>query len=140
MKCLFCAIAAKEIASEVIYEDEKNLAFLDIHPRSPGHIMVIPKKHAEDIMGLSKSDLAPLFLAVQKVTAKIKDRLKPDGFTIGINQGKASGQAVDHIHVHIIPRFSDDEGGSIHSVVDNPPKESIKEIARKITGDISSKL
>ncbi|MBI2591597.1 MAG: HIT family protein, partial [Candidatus Brennerbacteria bacterium] len=58
--------------------------------------------------------------------------LKPDGFTIGINHGEASGQAVDHLHIHIIPRWKNDGGGSIHGVVNNPPKESLEEIKKKI--------
>ena len=58
--------------------------------------------------------------------------LKPDGFTLGINQGKVSGQEVDHLHVHIAPRFLGDGGGSFQKVVNNKPKESIKEIAEKL--------
>ena len=132
MECLFCKIINKEIKTEIVYEDDDTLAFLDIHPRAPGHIMVIPKKHAENILDLPDDKIEPVFRAVKKVTEMINKTLSPDGFTIGINHGKVSGQAIDHLHVHIIPRWKNDHGDSIHSVVNNPPKESIKDIADKI--------
>lgn len=131
--CLFCKIAQKQIPAEIVYEDDKTLAFLDIRPKAPGHTMVIPKIHAENIIDLPESEVEPLFRSVKLVTEKINRALTPRGFTIGINHGKVSGQAIDHIHVHIIPRFEADGGTSIHGVVDNPPKESAEEIARKIT-------
>ena len=134
MECLFCSIAKKEIPAEVIYEDAANMAFLDIHPKAPGHTMVIPKVHVENILELKRPDIGPLFGAVKEVTAKLNRVFGPAGFSIGINHGKAGGQVVDHLHVHVIPRFSNDGGGSIHSVVENPPKESIKKIAQKIRG------
>lgn len=130
--CLFCKITSKEIPSEVIYEDDSAFAILDIHPIAPGHTMVLSKKHRETILDLNDDELAPIFSAVRNVTKLLQEVFAPDGFTIGINQGKASGQTIDHLHVHIIPRFRNDGGGSIHSVVDNQPKETIREIAERI--------
>ncbi|OGM90646.1 hypothetical protein A3A20_00880 [Candidatus Wolfebacteria bacterium RIFCSPLOWO2_01_FULL_45_19] len=132
MDCLFCKISRREISAEIIYEDNDTMAFLDINPRAPGHTVVIPKQHAENILELTAGAVEPLFLTVKKVTAMLKKAFEPDGFTIGINHGKASGQAVDHLHVHIFSRWRDDGGGSVHSVVDNPPKESLEEIALKL--------
>jgi len=132
MDCLFCKIAKKEIGAEIVYEDADTLAFLDVRPRAPGHCMVIPKVHAENILDLFDDKVEPTFLTVKKVTAKLLKALNPQGFTIGINHGSVSGQVIDHLHIHIIPRFENDGGRSIHSVVDNPPKESLKEIADKI--------
>ncbi|MBI2025110.1 MAG: HIT family protein [Candidatus Harrisonbacteria bacterium] len=130
--CLFCKIGRKEIASEVIYEDDFTLAFLDVHPKAPGHTMVIPKNHSENLLDLEDNLAAPVLLTVKKVTGILAKAFKPDGFTIGINHGRAGGQVVDHLHIHVIPRFSGDGGKSIHSVVDNPPKEPLKDIAEKI--------
>lgn len=130
--CLFCRIAGKEIGANVIYEDENSMAFLDIHPRAPGHAMVIPKAHRETILDMPEEELGPLFTAVKKTASALSRTLKPDGFTIGINQGKASGQEVDHLHIHIIPRYLNDKGSSIHSVVDNRSGETVQEIAAKI--------
>lgn len=132
MNCLFCKIANKEIPADVIYEDASATAVLDIHPHSPGHVMVLPKTHAETILDLPGNAIAPVFGAVKNVAALLQAKLKPDGFTIGINHGKVSGQTIDHLHIHIIPRWRGDSGGSIHSVVDNPPKESFGEIRKKI--------
>ena len=132
MDCLFCKIIKKEIPAEIIYEDEKTLAILDINPRSPGHTMVLSKFHSETILDLPEKEIEPLFSAVKKVTELIKKALKTEGFTIGINHGKISGQVVDHLHIHIIPRFKNDGGSSVHSVVNNPPTESLKEIKSQI--------
>ncbi len=132
MECLFCKIIKKEIPAEIIYEDGKTLAILDINPRSPGHTMVLSKSHSETILDLPEKEIEPLFSAVKKVTELIEKSLKPEGFTIGINHGKISGQVIDHLHIHIIPRFKNDGGSSVHSVVNNPPAESLKEIKSQI--------
>lgn len=130
--CLFCKIANKEIPSEIIYEDAHATAMLDINPIAPGHTMVLPKKHAETILDLDDAEIEPLFMAVKRVTALLNNAFHPDGFTIGINHGKWAGQAIDHLHVHVIPRWKTDGGKSIHSVVTNPPTESLTEIRKKI--------
>lgn len=132
MDCVYCKIINRELNSEIIFEDEYSLAVLDIHPLSLGHTIVLPKNHSNNILELLDDQVGPIFLAVKKVIDKLNKTLKPDGFTIGTNQGKASGQVIDHLHVHIIPRWHNDGGGSIHSVVNNPPKESLQEIAAKI--------
>ncbi len=132
MDCLFCKIVNGEIPSEKIYEDEVVFAFLDINPLSSGHTVVIPKAHAENILDLPENQIGPLFLGVRKVTGMLNLSLKPHGFTIGINHGKVSGQVIDHLHIHVIPRFEGDGGGSIHSVVKNPPRESVSAIKEKI--------
>ncbi len=130
--CLFCKIVAKEIPAFVIYEDEETLAFLDIHPRAPGHAMVIPKYHAGKLSDLPHDKIGPLFASVARVAAKIETALALDGLSIGINQGAASGQEVDHVHVHLLPRFSGDGGGSVQSLVNHPPTETIQTILEKI--------
>ena len=132
MDCLFCKIIEGKIASQKIYEDEAVVAFLDIFPRSIGHTVVVPKRHVETILELKENEVGPIFNGVRKVTQLLKDKLNPHGFTIGINHGKVSGQAIDHLHIHIIPRFEGDKGGSIHTVVDNPPKESLEEVKNLI--------
>lgn len=130
--CLFCKIANKEIGAEVVYEAGRNMAFMDIHPRAPGHAIVIPKVHRETILDAKKGELGSLFSAVKKTTELISMALRPDGFTIGINHGKRAGQEIDHLHVHIMPRYSGDKGNSIQSVVDNKSDEPVHEIAERI--------
>ena len=130
--CIFCKFIRKEMETEGVYEDDSVYAFLDNAPRSLGHTLVIPKIHAENILDLKKENVGPFFERVQNVVGMIKKSLSPDGFTLGINHGKWAGQAVDHIHFHIIPRWQGDGGSSIHSVVTNPPKEDLKTIAARI--------
>ncbi len=132
MNCLFCKIINKEIPAEIIYEDEDSLGILDIHPRAPGHTMVLPKNHAATIFDLELSEIGRVFGGVKKTAELLKNAFQPDGFTIGINQGLAAGQTIEHLHIHVIPRYKDDGGGSIHSIVNNPPKESLSEIRDKI--------
>ena len=133
MKCLFCSIIKKEIPSDTVYENESALAVLDVNPLAPGHTMVLSKVHSENILDLPESQVGLLFLAVRNVTGFLKRALAPDGFTIGINHGRAShgegaGPGIDHLHIHIIPRYKGDGGTSIHGVVNNPPKKSLEEI------------
>jgi histidine triad (HIT) family protein len=130
--CLFCKIIAKQIPAEVIYEDDHTLAFLDIRPRSVGHAVVVPREHAPTIVALSDAGLAPLFLAVKHVDQLLSRALMPDGMTIGINQGRASGQEVEHLHVHLMPRWHGDGGSPIQSVVHSAPNGSLETIFKKI--------
>jgi histidine triad (HIT) family protein len=130
--CIFCKIALGEIPSDKIYEDDHTLAFLDIEPRSPGHTLVIPKVHAENISDMKVGEVAPFFEATQRVVDMIKKGLEPDGFTMGMNYGRVAGQEVDHMHFHIMPRWSGDAGNSLQSVVANSPKEDTKTILKKI--------
>lgn len=134
MSCLFCRIGRKEIPVEVVYEDDHTIAFLDIHPRAPGHTMVIPKGHSATLIELPELELKPLFAAVQRVAAMLERGLSAPGLTIGINQGRVSGQEIDHLHVHLLPRFEGDGGGSIQSVVEHPPDEDLAALRKKITG------
>jgi histidine triad (HIT) family protein len=130
--CLFCKIIEKKIPAYIIYEDEHALAFLDITPRAPGHSLVIPKQHAPRIVDLPDPEVGPLFLAVKRVGEMLMKGLAPDGVTIGMNQGRAGGQEVDHLHVHLMPRFHGDNGHAIQAVVNNPPKEDVEDIQKKI--------
>ena len=132
--CIFCKIATKERPAYVIYEDEHAFAFFDITPSAPGHTMVIPKVHAPNFLELPDAEVAPLFAAVKKVAELVVRKLGADGATVGINQGRASGQYVDHLHVHIIPRWKGDGGSAVQSVVNNKPKETPEEIKKKIVG------
>lgn len=130
--CIFCKIGRREITVKAVATNDTAVAFLDINPVAPGHTVVIPKKHAATILDMDDSSIGSLFSLAKEAAAKIKAGLACDGFNIGLNQGKAGGQAVPHVHVHIIPRFNGDNGGSMHSIVRNPPKETIDVIYNKI--------
>lgn len=130
--CIFCKIADGELESEKIYETENVIAFLDINPKAPGHSLVIPKKHGKTLTELEDELIAEVFRVTKEVERLLNLSIKPDAFTVGINEGEASGQEIPHLHVNIIPRFEDDGGVPIQAVVDNPPKEEISNIASKI--------
>ncbi|MCD6455941.1 MAG: HIT family protein [Methanophagales archaeon] len=135
MGCVFCEIVEGGLKAERIYETEGVLAFLDINPRAPGHSLVIPKKHVSLLADLEDELVAELFIATRETLKILKKALNPDGFNIGINEGKAAGQEIPHLHVNVFPRFRGDGGKPVHSVVNNPP-ENISEIADKIRSSL----
>lgn len=108
MDCLFCKIIAKEIPSKIIYEDDSVLSFLDINAVTPGHVLVLPKRHSENIAVADDEDLIALTLAVKKLAPAVCRATSCDGWNLHVNNGNAAGQAIDHTHWHIIPRRKDD--------------------------------
>lgn len=112
MSCIFCAIAAGEIPSFKVYEDDLVLAYLDINPFAKGHTLVIPKAHSEGLLDTDDETLAEVIKRVKKVAKHIKMKLGADGFNILQNNGEAAGQTVKHLHFHIVPRF----GGEIAEI------------------------
>lgn len=128
--CLFCKLVDKEIPALVVYEDRNTIAFMELTPSAPGHVMVILKKHGNNILEYSQADLGKLMASVQMVAKKIEKALHPDSITIGINHKERRG--VPHLHIHLIPRWENDKGGIIQSVVSNTPKDSREKIADKI--------
>lgn len=135
MDCIFCKIVEKKIPARIILESDKSLAFLDAFPVTKGHVLVIPKKHYDKVQQMPPDENSDLFELVQKVTTKI-DKLT-NAELIAIHNGKESGQEIPHMHVHIIPRSTDDGAGAVHSMFRNRPKLSEKEfddILNKING------
>lgn len=108
MNCVFCDIITKKIPSQIVYENDNLLAFLDIKPINPGHTLVVTKEHHADILETPAHILSDLILASQKVGDAVMQAMKADGFNIGVNTKSAAGQAVFHTHFHIIPRFEKD--------------------------------
>jgi len=101
--CLFCKIVAKEIPGEVVYEDEHALAFKDLRPVAPTHVLVVPKKHIAAIHDLTPDDavtIGNVFVAARKVADQLG--LTAQGYRLVVNDGDAAGQSVHHIHVHVL--------------------------------------
>lgn len=131
MDCLFCKIIAGEIPATKIYEDEKTFAFLDINPVNPGHTLIVPKKHSENIFDIEKQDLCAIAETSKKIAQAIKKGLNPDGINIINNNQPAAGQVIFHYHTHIIPRFENDgfkhwHGSSYKEGEGNDVAEKIK--------------
>ena len=114
MDCLFCKIIAGEVPSYKIYEDEKILAFLDINPTSPGHTLIIPKKHYLDIHDLEEELLLHIVKTAKMIAKKYEEKLNCKGFSLCQNNGLA--QEVKHFHMHVIPKYEKEEKLSIEEV------------------------
>jgi histidine triad (HIT) family protein len=106
--CIFCQIVDKKIPSQILFENDTNLAFLDIFPISNGHTIVIPKNHYNNLEDFPSGELTDLFKVVKHLSNKIYEKLKIDGYNILQNNFSAAGQIINHFHVHIIPRRRED--------------------------------
>lgn len=107
--CLFCKIIKGEIPASKIYEDDDFICILDINPVSKGHFLCISKEHFETLEDASDDVLHKILLVIKQLIPKLKEELGIEGFNILQNNHKISGQEVPHLHVHIIPRYSDDD-------------------------------
>lgn len=106
--CIFCKIVSGDIPSFKVYETDETLAFLDIHPVAPGHVLVIPKKHSSNIFDIEASDWGAVAETVRILAIALEKSLSADGINLRMNNREHAGQDVFHPHVHIIPRFKGD--------------------------------
>nr|WP_027870458.1 HIT family protein [[Eubacterium] cellulosolvens] len=109
--CIFCKIAAGEIPSATIYEDEDFRVILDLGPATKGHALILPKQHYADITEMPEELTAKAFVLAKKIVTFMKDALPSDGYNIVQNNGEAAGQTVFHFHIHLIPRYKNDHAG-----------------------------
>ena len=101
--CVFCKIAQKEIPADIVYEDKDIVAFRDLHPIAPVHILVIPKKHIASVADISEEDtmlMGKLVIAAKKIAEDLK--IAKDGYKLLIRVGEHGGQEVEHVHLHLI--------------------------------------
>ena len=132
--CIFCKIAAGEIPSKTLYEDEKFRVILDLGPATRGHALVIPKEHYADLYEIPEETAGEAMKVAKKMAAVMTEKLKADGFNIVQNNGEVSGQSVFHFHIHLIPRYEND-GQKIGWVPGNPSGEELEEIRKTIVGE-----
>jgi len=107
-RCVFCQIIAGELPGQIIDEDDRTLSFMDINPATRGHALVIPRRHARDLLEIDPEDLAATALAAQRLARRIHDRLGADGVNLLNARGSAAWQTVFHFHIHVIPRYTGD--------------------------------
>lgn len=113
--CPFCNIDREMLASSDLC-----LAFYDKYPVNRGHVLVIPRRHVGDYFKLSKAEIEALWLMVREVKALLESEYQPAGYNVGVNVGSAAGQTVDHVHIHVIPRYTgdmDDPTGGVRHVI-----------------------
>jgi histidine triad (HIT) family protein len=106
--CLFCQIVAGEMPATIIDEDAATVTFMDIHPATRGHALVVPRRHATDLYEIPDGDLAACAAAARRLAVRVRDRLGADGVNLINSCGSAAWQTVFHFHVHVIPRYEDD--------------------------------
>ena len=134
-QCIFCKIVNKEIPSKIVYEDDKTMAFLDIKPANPGHVLVVPKEHYQFLPQMPDEDVAKLFEVVKFLTAAVFEVAGAEGVEIRQRNGAAAGQVVPHVHVHIVPRFKND-GIVTDWTPKELPEEQFTEIQKRIVAKI----
>ena len=106
--CIFCKIAAGEIPSSTVYEDQDFRVIMDISPASKGHCIILPKEHAANIFELSEETAGKIFVVAKKVATAMKEELSCEGINVLQNNGELAGQTVFHVHMHLIPRYKGD--------------------------------
>lgn len=134
--CLFCKIVKGEIPCTKVYEDEDVLAFLDISQTTIGHTLVIPKEHFDNFLYVPKDLVGKVFAAAQKIAQALVAGLGAKGVNILVNTNEIAGQTIMHFHVHVIPRYSNEDSIRIDFI----PREIGKLNLPKIANDISINL
>ncbi len=113
--CIFCAPER-----EILAENAHAIAVFDSYPVSPGHALILPRRHVVTVWDLSEAEYAACYALVRELKPVLEVRYKPDGFNVGVNCGEAAGQSVWHAHIHVIPRFKGDtpfpKGGVRHVI------------------------
>lgn len=106
--CIFCRIVSRDVPAYILVEDEDSLAFMDINPVAPGHALIIPKHHAENLFDIPTAVLQRLMPTVQRVAQAVNAVFLPDGISLTQANGSGAAQSVPHFHIHVVPRWNDD--------------------------------
>jgi histidine triad (HIT) family protein len=131
--CIFCKIAAGEIPSTTIYEDEDFRVILDIEPASKGHALILPKEHYANLYELDDALAAKALVVAKKVITQMTEVLGCDGYNVLQNNGAAAGQTVFHFHMHLIPRYKEDDvkiGWKLGKLTDEVRQEIVAKLAK----------
>lgn len=118
--CIFCAIVAGAAPASIVLDEPDVLAFMDIRPFTPGHLLVVPKRHASGLAQLDPGDGAKVFAAGQRIATALRSSALPvDGVNLMLADGAAAGQEVFHVHLHVVPRTARD-GFGVHANAQTP--------------------
>jgi len=136
--CLFCKIIDGEIPSAKVYEDDHVFAFMDISQVTTGHTLIIPKIHTKNIYETPSDVASELFARVPKIAQAIKDAYEPGGMNLLNNNEIMAGQSVFHFHLHLIPRYGEEDGFDAKWIMRNDEfsLEDLQEIAEKISNKL----
>jgi len=136
VNCLFCDIISGKVKAHFVYEDNTHVAIMDKYPIQRGHTLVMPRDHHEKIIDMNQEQVSTLFTRVPIIARAILEVTKADGFNIGQNNGKAANQIIPHVHVHIIPRYSNT--GTMWTKRMIPSEEDLENLAAKIRQCVQS--
>lgn len=132
--CIFCAIVAGEAPASIVHESDRILAFMDINPVTPGHLLVIPKAHSADLADVDRADAGEMMRVAQQLTTSLhRSGLEPAGVNLFYADGEAAGQEVFHAHLHVIPRYPDDGFGLTIGRDPAPSRAELDQLAGLIT-------
>ena len=106
--CLFCKIVVGELPAQIVAEDQRTVAFMDINPATRGHLLVVPRAHSRDLLEISTEDFVATALGAKDLARRVSERLGADGVNLLNSCGRAAWQTVFHFHIHVIPRYQGD--------------------------------
>jgi histidine triad (HIT) family protein len=132
-ECLFCGIVAGDVPAQIVDSDEHTVAFMDINPATPGHALVVPRKHSTDLMDVPDQDLERTMVAARRLARRMEETLEPAGYNILNACRPAAWQTVFHYHLHVIPRYEDDPL-KLPWIPRGAEPDEIAEVAEKIRG------
>ena len=131
--CIFCKIAAGEIPSKTIYEDDLFRVILDLGPATKGHALILPKDHADNLFELPDDTAGKVLVLAKKLATQMKEKLDCDGLNLVQNNGEEAGQTVKHFHMHMIPRYKND-GQRIGWKPGEPTQDELESIKKQMIG------
>lgn len=126
--CTFCKIVERHISARIISQNDNAIAFLDAFPLSLGHTLIIPKRHYSKVQDMNSEYSSAMFDLLRVVTEAVEKVTRAKASTIAIHNGVEAGQVILHVHIHIIPRFSGDGAGPVHSMFKNRPNINSEEM------------
>jgi histidine triad (HIT) family protein len=106
--CLFCKIVAGDIPAQIVDQDDRTVAFMDINPATRGHALVVPRRHVANLLEVEPEELAATAVAAQRLARRVVERLGAEGVNLLNSCGSVAWQTVFHLHIHVIPRYSGD--------------------------------
>ncbi|HEQ0689710.1 protein hit [Streptococcus pyogenes] len=136
--CIFCSIIQGDIPSSKVYEDEQVLAFLDISQTTKGHTLVIPKQHVRNLLEMTAETASHLFARIPKIARAIQSATGATAMNIINNNEALAGQTVFHAHVHLVPRYNEEDGISIQYTTHEPDFPVLEKLVRQINQEVSS--
>ena len=142
VECILCSVRDDDerVKSLKVYQDDVAFACLNMYPYNPAHLMVVPNRHVARYVDLTKDELVHVFRMIQGLQLMLDDLYSPRGYNIGMNQGRAAGGSIEHLHVHVVPRYGDEIGyidivGNTRVVV-----EGLSSVQEKVKNNIEKYL